>query len=359
MEEIAEIYAIDVEKSPIMDRCSGDLITKPVETDARRIFTIGASHTNRLLGGLADSNLNIVNLAKAGWVLDENSAEEIKNKLRIHKVWPEDILEIDPVSNSTFCGTDRKGNPADPEKINDKWHITGELCTRSKSYVKNTLNKLNFIRDSYPDNAIILMVPIPRYVTQNCCVDKNHITNRSDPSFEPELMTDLEVVEDLITAWGQSHGGPSHIINFRTVTDEPDANLSDLKIGGSGIWLESDPVHATLELYAALAQAIAATCATLASEESLEPATKRQRLESVVVTREKPATSNTGVARPQSWSTGQLPVPQPSGLRPRGQRGYFGGQREIGPPLSGEALGVAAAAVAAGVEGVFKPSRNQ
>jgi hypothetical protein len=172
-----------------------------------------------------------------------------------------------------------------------------------------------------------LLVPIPRYVTQNCCVDQQHITNRSDPSFEPELMTDLEVVEDLITAWGQSHGGPSHIINFRTVPDEPDANLSDLKIGGASIWLESDPVHATASLYAALAQAIAATCESLANEDSLEPVAKRQRLESVVVTREKPATSNTGVARPQSWSTGQLPVRQASGPRPRGQRAFFGGQR--------------------------------
>jgi hypothetical protein len=45
------------------------------------------------------------------------------------------------------------------------------------------------------------------------------------------MMTDLEIVEDLITAWGQAHCGPTHIINFRTVTDEPDANLSDLKIG--------------------------------------------------------------------------------------------------------------------------------
>jgi hypothetical protein len=126
-------------------------------------------------------------------------------------------------------------------------------------------------------------------------------------------MTDLEVVEDLITAWGQSHSGPSHIINFRTVTDEPDANLSNLKIGGASIWLESNPVHAAPGLYAALAHAIAATCVSLCNDDVLEPATKRQQLESVVVTLEKPAASNAVVARPPSLSMGQLPVREPSG----------------------------------------------
>jgi hypothetical protein len=106
LEEIGETYAKDVEKNPNMDRCSGDQNTKSVETDARLTFTIGASHTNRLLGGLVDSNLNIVNLAKAGWILDENSTEEIKNKLKIHKIGPEDILIIDPVGNDTFSCTD-------------------------------------------------------------------------------------------------------------------------------------------------------------------------------------------------------------------------------------------------------------
>jgi hypothetical protein len=148
------------------------------------------------------------------------------------------------------------------------------------------------------------------------------------------MMTDLKVVEDLITAWGQAHSGQTHIINFRTVTDEPDANLSDLKIGGISIWLESDPVHASPALYAALAQAIAATCASLSDDDAMEPATKRQRLESVVVMREKPATTNAVSSRPPSWSTGQLPERNTTGQRGRGQRGhYYKGQRGNWPTL--------------------------
>jgi hypothetical protein len=248
--------------------------------------------------------------------------------LKIHKAGREDILLIDPVINNTFCGTDNKGNPADPEKIERKWHITGELCIRPKDYVKNTLNKLNFIREANPENTIILLVPIPRYVMQNCCENSGHISNRKDPSFELEMMTDLEIVEDLITAWGQAHCSPTHIINFRTVTDEPDANLSNLKIGGISIWLESDPVHASPVLYTALAQAIAATCANLSDDNAMEPATKRQRLESVVVTPEKPATGNAVLSRAPSWSTGQLPERNMTGQRGRGQRGhYYRGQR--------------------------------
>jgi hypothetical protein len=48
-------------------------------------------------------------------------------------------------------------------------------------------------------------MPLPRYVKKNCCDDTEHITNRSEPDFEQELNNDLEMVEDLLIGWAQSH----------------------------------------------------------------------------------------------------------------------------------------------------------
>jgi hypothetical protein len=85
----------------------------------------------RIVGGLEDYNLDLVNLTKPGWVADENSCKELGLKLSTHKVGPEDVIVIDPISNDTYCGTDQKGNHADPIKIGNKWHIRGQLSVRA------------------------------------------------------------------------------------------------------------------------------------------------------------------------------------------------------------------------------------
>jgi hypothetical protein len=72
-------------------------------------------------------------------MVNEASAGEIKKKLGNLNFGPNDILLIDPLSNSTFCGTDPEGNLIDPQKTGNAWHIPGELSLRSKPYLKNVL----------------------------------------------------------------------------------------------------------------------------------------------------------------------------------------------------------------------------
>jgi hypothetical protein len=66
----------------------------------------------------------------------------LKKKLANYNIGPADILLIDPVSNSTFCGTDTDGNLVDPVKIDNTWHIPGDLNIRPKSYLKIALGHL-------------------------------------------------------------------------------------------------------------------------------------------------------------------------------------------------------------------------
>jgi hypothetical protein len=68
------------------------------------------SHATRLVGGLAESGLPVINLATPGWTLDNNSAAEIGRKLSYQNAGSGDILIIDPLSNSIFCGTDENGD---------------------------------------------------------------------------------------------------------------------------------------------------------------------------------------------------------------------------------------------------------
>jgi hypothetical protein len=113
---------------------------------------------------------------------------------------PNDILLVDLLSNSTFCGTDLEGNLIDPQKIVNAWHIPGELSLRSKPYLKIALGRLKKITESCPDSKIILMVLIPWYVHAKFCTQPDHITNFGDRDFQ-EIPAEIEKVFDMLTAW--------------------------------------------------------------------------------------------------------------------------------------------------------------
>jgi hypothetical protein len=209
------------------------------------------------------------------------SAGEIKKKLCNLNFGPNDILLIDPLSNSTFCGTDPEGNLIDPQKIGNVWHIPGELSLRPKPYLKNVMGHLKKITESCPDSKIILMVPIPRYVYAKCCNQLDHITNFVDPDFQ-KITAEIEKVSDMLTAWLQSGPAPGLLVDFRAATDAPDVGLADLTVDSQSIWQPQDPVHPTQALYARLAESIYASLVELDTPNT-GGAPKRPRLESIVV----------------------------------------------------------------------------
>jgi hypothetical protein len=93
-----------------------------------------------LVGPLAESGVSIVNLASPRWKLTDDSAHDLRLKLRNYNAHSADYILIDQLSNNVFCGTDSDGNMTEPVKIDDKWHITGELNILAKSYLKIVLN---------------------------------------------------------------------------------------------------------------------------------------------------------------------------------------------------------------------------
>jgi hypothetical protein len=228
-------------------------------------------------------------------------------------------LVIDPVSNPVFCGTDSKGNHVDPEKIEGKWHIRGQLVIRSKSYVKTVLKNLSKILDSFPELKILAMLPIPRYVTEKCCADLEHITNYDSVTYLDDISDELDGAEDLVRAWAQNRpGAATATIDYRMVLDEPAADLGEQKIDGGHIWADGDPVHA---VYSAVSLSIISSIDEFGGDVS-EQQRKRPRLESVIV-RPKKRPEQQAKPKPQGWSSGMLPDP---GESARGG-GYRGGPR--------------------------------
>jgi hypothetical protein len=328
MKEIADTYAIDVNQSPNLSRCSGDPVFDDPSNNEARIFVIGASHAVQLVGGLAEKGHNVINLAKPGWKFDDATAGEISQKLQYYGAGKDDFLVIDPLSNSIFCGSDNGGNLLDPVKESGTWHVPGSITVRSKPYLKQMIQKLKITLEHCSECKIVLLVPIPRYVVASCCENPEHVSNRLDRDFTTEISGEMERVEEMHDAWAQSWTALAMVLGYRAVTDDPEAPLADLTVSATSVWLEADPVHAAPELYAALATAVDSCCDEMCGEVS-PPTAKRARLESFIV---RPGGHNKAVSeakpvRPQGWSSGTLPEkrkkpPQLGRRWFRGQRGW-------------------------------------
>jgi hypothetical protein len=221
-------------------------------------------------------------------------------------------------------GSDPDGNLVAPVKINDTWHVTGDLNVRPRTYLKIALQSLSKLVEAIPELKLIVLAPIPRYVTEKCCNHPEHVKNFSDPGYYDEISASLERVDDLLTAWLQAIPVPSLLIDYRSGTDEPDLPVTDLTVGGSPVWQPGDPVHASQRLYSKVAEAI---CGSLDKLGVPDPAgaAKRPRLKSIVVWQQQSARKGLKPVTPQSWSAGTLPAPPKRGSqggRFRGNRGW-------------------------------------
>jgi hypothetical protein len=121
-------------------------------------------------------------------------------------------------------------------------------------------------------------------------------------------------------------------MNFRSVADDPEQLLQDLRIEDDSMWAEEDPVHCRAKVYNAMASSLLSLLKSGGDDSDLEPAAKRQRLESVVVQRSGPATNAAPRRSTASWSTGSLP---PS----RGRSGKARGGPYRGRPFRGRQRG--------------------
>jgi hypothetical protein len=296
----------------VLARCSGVLSSSK---SSGRVFAIGAYHMSKIVGGLVSNDIEVINLCKPGWVLNKDTIKECSNKLQSYGFCGEDTVIIDPLSNTIFCGSDTDGNPVNAVKLDDNcWHVIGDLTIRPKSVIKKTLqNCTDIFNGTVPDNLLVL-APIPRYVTKKCCTDPDHVTNFDSPDYATEMAAELDQIDELLTGWALNITEKSGVFNIQCLADITDAPLSELTFQEAALWPANDPVHVIGPAYTALARVISAHLK--ADDDGTENPPKRPRLASVVVQREEAASNSRGrPAAAASWSTGMLPPVRRGGAR--------------------------------------------
>jgi len=233
----------------------------------------------------------------------------------------EDVVIIDPLSNSSFYGTNDDGVPVAAKKDSaGRYHLEGDIMVATPTMIRSKLKLLSNLLPSDKNIQYIFVAPLPRYVSDPCCGSADHCTNFTEKSFRGEMIGGIEAIEEAIKRFAREEGIKATVLNPVKVLCAGDP-FSDLAAVADQ-WQPGDPVHLKPEGYQKMAEAIVG--AAVNEEEASEAGSlaKRSKLECTVVKLQGDQAKRSTFITP-GWSSGQLPASAP---HPRG-RGMRGGWR--------------------------------
>jgi hypothetical protein len=147
---------------------------------------------------------SVCDLSVPGWKADTTSVSQVCAKLSTVSLTDSDVVVFDPLSNSAFCGTDDEGAPKTISKDHTgKYHCEGHLSTITSQMCSIKLRLCDPIIEVIKKSHVILLSPIPRYITTRCCGDKSHLQNFESRSLPREITSGLKMICELLQGWGE------------------------------------------------------------------------------------------------------------------------------------------------------------
>jgi hypothetical protein len=204
------------------------------------------------------------------------------------------------------------------------YYIDGDLVVATKEAQNRLLVSLEPVWKATVGYKTVVVGPMARYVTDSCCDDPDHITNRKDADFEKKMKKDLFQANNIMREYFRSNGHQ----HCRII----DPAMDILKKSKEEIWGD-DPTIPKPEIYDSLVAAIPMAVARIevakrAGEGGAEPMAKRPRQEGEGQTRQNRGgrSGHAGWTKPRGGGGGGGGGSH-RGESSRGGGDYYGGRR--------------------------------
>jgi hypothetical protein len=176
-------------------------------------------------------------------------------------------------------GTDADGLPTRPFRGSDgRFHIPGTLEVATGALLKKILAAAMPVVDAAGGAQLVFVLPIPRYVTQQCCADPDHIINREEADYQHVVAAAGRVVRAVLEGESEKRQWNAVIFDPMTSFCESDILSETVSSAGIGIWSVLDGVHLTNTAYKDILDHLRQTVVTV--EASVER--NRERIPSII-----------------------------------------------------------------------------
>ncbi len=258
IKDVNSVFFTGLDENPDYSRSAArPLVKKHAEKKknlSNATLTVGGSNASRMAEALANLGMDSYKLSTPGWKLNKENVEKIVPDLK-------EILETIPkdapviffcLDNTVFKVATAEGELTNISKCvaeDDGYHINGSLVVAPDFFIRNQIELLKTLVALGEGHMIIILCPVPRYVTFRCCDDPNHCTNYNDPSYLSTLLNDLPRIRDSLTK-----GIPSAVTldTLEVLIGKGEKNFATKEEAINTCWSQ-DPVHANLHTYFKLA----------------------------------------------------------------------------------------------------------
>jgi hypothetical protein len=200
IKDVNSVFFSGLDENPNLSRSAARPLAKEsqekkkVSTEAT--LTVGGSNATRLAEALANLGIDSYKLASPGWKLSKENTEKIVLDLKeILETIPQDAPVIFfCLDNSVFKVATAEGELTNISRCvpeDDGFHVNGSLVVAPDFFIKNQIEMLKTLVSYCRGHTVLIMCPVPRYVTFRCCDDPGHCTNFDDPAYLATLISDL------------------------------------------------------------------------------------------------------------------------------------------------------------------------
>ena len=305
-------FGLQLSTDPVVDRL---LHTSEVSSSQKAIIVLGGSHASRLADKLGSTHPEVVDLSISGLTLTETTVTDMMEEMAAaisdlngHKI----TVVAQLYDNSIYKGSDHQGNPVNPVKIGRSYHIEGDLQVIDGDSFKELFDTSLPLLKATKGHNLVVIGPLPRYVTYKCCGDSGHITNYDDDNYI-----------DNVAAGVKERGIQlKNLLRTRRIGCEIVVPLAAMGLDGEvplddrvRLW-GSDPVHPSGGAYSNLAAKILEKVAACSTPEQADNSAARGVKRKAVTP-----------AKREDWTGGSEQIAPRLDSSNRGLRGLGAGRR--------------------------------
>ena len=216
---------------------------------ADSFLVVGSSNSRRLTDALDKKGVPTGYVFSHNWRATKKSvsdmAAHIKEERQTRHYTATIFMMLD---NNVFFVQGEDGSKSLPKKGPDgKFHVDGDLTIADKDGQFALLKLCEPLWEAAKGTSMVVVSPMPRFITSGCCAKPDHTTNRSQADFYSKMREELAGctanIKDYLFTSGMRHG---------RVMD-PARSLRGLV--AAEIW-GNNPVHPREEIYGMIADGV-------------------------------------------------------------------------------------------------------
>jgi hypothetical protein len=211
IEELRHGLALDIDPSPSFTRKHvpmGSKESSEVANTDPKYLVLGDSVGLLMARALERAKKQVDTATVPEWRVNSGNVALLKEKAMaaINEQRPTMLIFIG-LEESFYMAQDETGHTLPARKAPDgHFHVDGELIVGGKDVQMKLFKLLDPIWDLEKDLKMVVISPMPRYITGSCCNDPQHIPNRSAQNYESGLRSGLEGVKNAMKAYLHSGG---------------------------------------------------------------------------------------------------------------------------------------------------------